>query len=921
MAYTIPQVRVFQEFQQAAAAVVVQLPAFIFGPNYALFRYGVAEEKIRALIGAYNYSSGNAELWPNRPAGSVVDQLWTRLFVDNAWLRYYNEYAGGGISIKGAVDPVTQRIYRNRIISDSLVFATYESWTRSAAFYSRDVKIGDGVILHANILGEDYTVQTKVTRLINDIVAASIDDPTSDAYNAPDSSATSAMTQVTGNTGTVIYVPDGTLYDGIAAGHTSESYTLTVTATSGDFASTRLSVTSGSGTDTPVDPIIPVDSVAKDVGARGLTVTFSAAGSNTPFELGQVWRIDVSQAWAKPTPAKAGTYTGVNDGTYVIQVTKGGLWAAEPQVFVNSTGTLDSSGPYIVADDTYITLPTGVKIKFGGSGIGLAKGDRYYVNVYAESAGAVHTLELANSLPLEMFGIFSESDAPNAYDLDCELSIIKNIEVLRTRSGVVPNWETSATEITVEPAIVAQDASWYNSLGVLQDLDVILGTMYVQYRALLQTYVNTYGSTADVGEVETLLGPAVEDNPLSLGVLKAVTNSGGQPVGFMATSGGQDDLTGFLAVLEKIYDRADTYGLVPLTHTKSILDAVLGSCVSESSPDRNRWRVMWAAAQITEESAVEQVDSSGNMLLGTIADDPDTSGTQYTYLNCDAALFIASGVLAGQTVRTNYLVNPSTGIEQYDEYIIDAVISEEYLRLATGPDAPVSVPSRFEVWKNNTTDDMAQQVIDLAGSFGSRRARVVLPDKIGEGGTVMDGMFLACALAGLRSGTWPHQGLTNVQVLGFDDCSRVTQLFGGRQLDNMANAGTWIVTQDNAGLVYTRHQLTTDMTDVNTREDSMVANIDSLSYYYLNFFVNRRYIGRRNITPALLAQLSADFDGASNSLMVTTTNTTIGPQMLSATLVSLRRHPTLLDRVIAQVNVDLPEPFNNFDITLFVLAQ
>jgi len=249
------------------------------------------------------------------------------------------------------------------------------------------------------------------------------------------------------------------------------------------------------------------------------------------------------------------------------------------------------------------------------------------------------------------------------------------------------------------------------------------------------------------------------------------------------------------------------------------------------------------------------------------------------------------------------------------------VISEEYLRLVSGPSLPVSVASRFEAWKDNTADDMAQQVIDLSGSFGSKRARVVIPDKIGEGGTFMNGMFACCALAGLRSGVWPHQGLTNVQVLGFDDCSRVTSLFGGRQLNDMAAAGVWIITEDNAGLIYTRHQLTTDMTDLNSREDSMVSNIDALSYYYLRFFRGARYIGRHNITPGLIAQLRTDFASAASAVINATVSLTIGPQMLSATLTRLERHPTLLDRMIAQVNVDLPEPFNNFDITLYVLAQ
>lgn len=915
--YVLPQVQVFQQFQQIAAAVTVQLPAFIFGPNYALFRYGVADEKIKAAIGAYDYAAGNTAVWPNKPVGSVVDQAWTRLFMDNGWLEYYEEFVGGGVSIHGYVNPVTDRVYRNRIYSPTLLFASYGSWARSAAFKNRDVKAGDGVILHGTYAGSEYTVTTRVTRLINDVLPSVIAATAADPSNAPSTVANITETVVAGSITDISEVASGT-YDGIAAGHTSESYVLTVTVP-GPFGTARFAVASASGTDTPVDPILPQAGIAADVGTRGLQVTFSVSGSAPYFDVGYMLRIDVQQNWTPAVSSDAGVYTGANDGTYIVQVTKGGLWAALPQVFVSSTGTLDSSGPYEVADDTFITLPTGVQVKFNGAG--LVKGDRYYIDVTASAAGPIHTLELANSLPLELFGILSESDTPAPVDLDLSLSIVKNIEVLRTRSGIVPNWDTTATEISVYPGILSTDSTWTDTLGNLIDMPVIAGSMYVQYRSLIQTYVNTFDTITDIGDVETRLGPAVEENPLSLGVFKAVQNAGSVPVGFMATGGGMDDLAAYLAVLDKIYDREDTYGLVPLTHNKDIQDAVLASALTASTPERGRWRVMWTAAVITEQSAVETVDDHGNMLLGTIGDDPDTSGTQYTYLNCDAANFISAGVLPGQTVRTSYIINPSTGEEQYAEYIIDAVVSEEYLRLATGPSLPITVPSRFEIWKDNTTDDMARQVIDFAGSFGNRRARVVLPDKIGNGGTMMDGMFACCALAGLRSGSLPHQGLTNVQITGFDDVSRVTKLFGGRQLDDMAAAGTWIITTDDTGTIYSRHQLTTDMSDVNTREDSVVSNVDAISYLTLRFFRNARYIGRRNITPGLLAQLDADFDGLIVGLVAETNATVLGPQLISATIVKLERHPTLLDRVVAQVNVELPYPFNNFDITIFVLAS
>jgi hypothetical protein len=128
------------------------------------------------------------------------------------------------------------------------------------------------------------------------------------------------------------------------------------------------------------------------------------------------------------------------------------------------------------------------------------------------------------------------------------------------------------------------------------------------------------------------------------------------------------------------------------------------------------------------------------------------------------------------------------------------------------------------------------------------------------------------------------------------------------------------VTEDTTGMIYTRHQLTTDFTDINTREDSLVSNIDNISLRTYAFFTNSRYIGRRNITDALLNQLRTDFASLVLSIQIESDTPELGPQIITATILTLERHPTLLDHVVANVRVDLPEPFNYFDITLTVAA-
>ena len=914
MAYILPQVKVFQEFEAAAVGVDQPMNAFVFGPNYHLFRYSEASEKALINIGTYVPATGITAVWPNRPAGSVVDQSWTRVFIDDARLEYFIDYAGSGASIVALED------YTNRIYSSTLKFATYGSDARSSEFRERDVQVGDGVSVRGTACGVDFELKTKVRSLINDIVASIIGTPEVEAANTPAVPVlVSDINQTAGDTGTVLFAEDASLYDGIADGDIIESYFLAVTV-AGEFGTAQLRVTTSSGNDQPVDPIIPTDGVAVAVGARGLTTTFSASGSATPFETGQIFRVDINQAWTQPviTADPTASYTGSADGTYIIEVTTGAVWADGPRVLVRSTGTLDSSGPYTVADDTYVTLPTGVKFKFSTS-TGLTKGDMYYIEVTAATIGAIHTLELTNSLPPEALGICSDSATEAIPELTVSLSIIKDIEVPEATLAGIANFTQSATQIILASGITAKDTTWYDDNGVLLDMDVIDGTTFTQYRSTNISYTAVVGSVTSVSEVEALLGPAVSDNPLALGVYKAVQNSNSSDVMFMATS--DESLAAYSVVLEAIYDRKDVYGLIPLTHVKNIQDAVLAHCLEASTADRGRWRVMWAGAVVAEETVISQLDSSGDILFGTILDDPDTTGTQYTILKCDEATFITDGAVAGNIVRALYYTDPVTGAARYSEYVVDAVITEEEIRLVSGPDNPVSVPSRFEIWKTNTNDDVAQQVISLAGSFSNRRARVVFPDRISNGGTTYDSMYLCCSLAGLRSGVQPHQGLTNVEIVGYDNVSRTTDWLGGRLLNLMAENGVWIVTEDTTGTIYSRHQLTTDPTDINSREDSMVSNFDNISYQFLNFFVNSRYIGRRNITDRLIAQLGTDFDGLVNSIQYESDTEALGPQIIGAEIITLERHPTLLDHVIATVRVDMPEPFNNFNITLIAAAQ
>lgn len=79
MAYVIPQVLVYQEFNLTAQAVLPNLNAHISGGHAYLARYAEADEKATALLGYYDDTQDVAYSWPLRPVGASVDSTYTKI--------------------------------------------------------------------------------------------------------------------------------------------------------------------------------------------------------------------------------------------------------------------------------------------------------------------------------------------------------------------------------------------------------------------------------------------------------------------------------------------------------------------------------------------------------------------------------------------------------------------------------------------------------------------------------------------------------------------------------------------------------------------------------------------------------------------------------------------------------------------------
>jgi len=437
--------------------------------------------------------------------------------------------------------------------------------------------------------------------------------------------------------------------------------------------------------------------------------------------------------------------------------------------------------------------------------------------------------------------------------------------------------------------------------------------VYVERRDLLTSNSTTIGSVTSAASVTTKLGVIHPDNPLAQGAYDAVVNSAGVTVYFGAVP--TNDLAGYNAVLELARKDIKYYGVAPLTFDATIQDAVVGHVEAMSTAANAKWRVAWLAKELVSTAVLLNLNSGSNW-TATVADDPNTSGTQYTLVTIAGASLLDLGIRAGDYLRHNFRLD-SNGVTIFDSSKIAAVRSQTVLTLETGLAAAISSAVKVQIHRNYTAQEQTDSYAAVADAYNNRRVRLVFPSSYKAGSVTKAGYFLAASLAGLRSGVVPHQGLTNIQLLGPTELPDIVNTFNEDQLNTIAEKGVWIVTQVALGSVaYTRHQLTTDQSGLNFSEDSVTANVDSISYALQKKIAP--FIGVYNVNPGNLLALRAAIDGELAFRMTGTFSAKAGNQLLGYTIKKLAANATFKDRIDIEIELQVPGPINVIKLTLTV---
>lgn len=936
MAYIKPQVLVYQEFTSAPNTNEEDLRAWIVGPNAILHRYAEPTEKSDIKLGNVETDNIlNVDLpYPGKSsAGSLVDKSYVKVFAEDALLEYAQVKSGENgyaYNALGGANVITFTAYGEK----GLNLATNGTNARNAMFGSRDVQVGDrvrvGVYAANNGVGEsicgDKAYESTITALIPIMQESSFSGLKETENALLYGSATSA--NIIGGTATCgeAQTPDikkkaagsetfvaatdlalaaGVTFEPYKVGVLAKTYTLEVTKKTNTVAckSIEITVTSATGISDAIQiPLKDTSSAQKFTIDEGidviLTTTIDAVAE------GDTYTIDFEGAY-KPAKIEvnATDYSGDNDVTYYVDCLKGGIIGGSdvPKVCVRSSDGeeyfVDELSNETANDVAYsrIVMPRGVVITFSVADTNdeLATGAQYSFRVSSKKNGPIQGIRLKDALPYS----FRTFTAGSERKLDVSFCIVKTVEL------EPKNYTADENSIKLKEIISVKDPEF-------KSLTLLNSDLYVQYREFVATgagILNYVGSDADLNAIPGQLDP---DNPLKYGVYKAYANSNGTEVVYtpVVTADPEDDLDAWSAAFAAGQESTAVYTIVPMTHNIRVQNRAWATANSDSDEESCAWKHCIFNTTVADERVV---------LTTGVAVLVDGAGKYTRCLINPEGGATTEGITAGDTVRVWF-----QGVEQ--SYVIDDIASTTELTLLSGPSAQIGTGTEAE----NDIDYVAativhvltkQEKIDeikrVAGSFSSRRVELVWPDKIGEGGIWLPGYYLCAAIAGLMSGVQPHQGLTHVEIAGFDDYSYSSPYFNDSQLKQLAGSGVWICLADRDGTCYTYHAVTTDMTDLNSQEEMITRNMDSISKYFSELLAT--YIGQTIVNDELISELERIVDYRCYDLL-TISASSIGPRINGYTIDTVEQDILLKDRVNVRLTLDLPMATNN--IALYIYA-
>lgn len=468
--------------------------------------------------------------------------------------------------------------------------------------------------------------------------------------------------------------------------------------------------------------------------------------------------------------------------------------------------------------------------------------------------------------------------------------------------------------------------------------------VYLSYRAIRRDVsplaklpgLLTVSSTTDLESIMEVTA----DNPLGLGIYLALLNAPGATVSGIGVDAVSADspygtVEAFTRAAEFL-EAYEVYAIAPMTHDETVGQVFSAHVSAMSAPASKGERiVVFNHAQPTKR--LDKLVASG-----TNGNSAGSAGLQFD-----------TGVSSLTGLTQNAGVNPVGTIPVESGLFLDIASDAKRYSIASINGAVVTIRTAFTAGQNDdsfyaTTDlndsplattlisepfavrvrgasltrvdgtpdklGMAETYQALAMSIANRRFINMVLDRtvvsIGGLDQTIEGFYACAARVGMIGGQPPQQSFTTFPMVGLKSVSGTNKYFSEKQLRIIAAGGNDILIHETDGApVTSRHALTTDMSSIETRTDSINRVVD-FSAKFIRKSV-RSFIGRFNITQGFIDTLSNVFQGLIGFLVETGV-------LIGGSLNKIEQDKDEPDVVLADCTIDPPVPCNFLRITLVI---
>ncbi len=917
--YIKPQLTIEQLLAVLPDSTTSRLNSIVIGPQYLLSRYGkeefVPNQSFDASGMTFDYQYYNSN--------DVLTDLGDDHTVDVDSVKIHGVGLEAGLADFPAGDDlfyIESTAAANVIRLDTDFVKAADAGDLHASFRSRDVAVGDIVYTSETDNNNDATTKRrKVIGFKGVTIAATQGNPTNSAYNPVTDAVADATSTVTAPAGWTL-ATSGTLSVNVRGGSTlstklGEEFTLTV-RTGGAPGVATVDISSKSGDYTAQDVATADDGgdyEITDSELAGLTVTLSHASAE--LEQGQVFTFRAYEGYTRLANTThmvvAGTYTGKKDTTYIVTVKTGttGDTATGAVLTITDSAGIDTPSEVTIANNVAFDIGTfGVTLKFdidSGSTVtqkGLRAGDVYSVTCTAETESSVNYDRVILSGPAVDTTVFVNPATAIRVQFRKEFTGA----IASTYAADDEAWVATEDNVEIDAGMALYVAERSNSYKWVNFVDGV-GKVYLSYRALVPAPASEDKISIDsISDITDELGVIDMDNELAFGANEMLSGSQGKRIFALRTAG--TTLADFTNALKKIESTDGVYAITPLTSTLEIQQAVASHCESMSAKTKKNFRRCYVGTDSPGEYAVLSLKSDDTTYTATIS---DYGGKNVLLTTEDDTDFEVLGLETGDLVKLT---------ATSDQYEISSILSPKEIILKKGPNSPVAPAVPFQLWRANTSSSQVDYIQQRSLALGSRRAVNVWCEKgtriLNGISTIIPNRFVACEIAGLRCSILPQQGLTYTEIKSITDAASMYVKYNDDDLDEIASAGTFIITQEaESGSIYIRHQLTTKSSGGSLYyEDSVGVNLDNISFKVKDKM--RGYIGKKNVTTKTILEARNDVTGILQAETVVPPNASYSPALNGYTDLSVKAHATLKDRVEIYARLLMPLPLNNMDVVL-----